>query len=55
MRQQRIDKKLTLNKNTIANLNGEEMSIAKGGKYVVTTASVCPTECFTGCDNCTDM
>lgn len=48
MRQKRIEKKLTLNKKTIANLNGEEMSIAKGGK-AVPTGSVCETECNSVC------
>jgi len=48
MKSKEINNKLSLNKNTIANLNAKEMSIANGGKKVP-TGSVCESYCYSDC------
>ncbi len=52
MKKQKFNKKLVLNKETIAKLNGEEMNEVKGGTDTINTfATVCNSGCVT-CQTC---
>jgi hypothetical protein len=50
MKNFKFDRKLTLNKNTIANLNTPEMSHLRGGDFV--TKNTCDSECCTDYNTC---
>ncbi len=46
MKTRKFDKKLALNKETVANLNKDEMKNAHGGKPF-TRETLCPMTCYT--------
>ncbi len=53
MKNKRLNKKLSINKNTISNLDGQQLGNAKGGAG--TSAFNCTSEqpsCMTVCHNC---
>jgi natural product precursor len=52
MKIKRFDKKLTLNKETIADLSNDQMEAVKGGKVTLYTPSGCPTPCDWSCIMC---
>ncbi len=57
MKSKKFDKKLALNKKTVARLNYEEMMVANGGKFSVmpTCVWICTETCsciLSVCDTC---
>lgn len=58
MKTKKIIKKLTLNKKTVVNLDGSNMSGVKGGATwfnCPTGRTYCRTECVTACPLCPSM
>ena len=47
MKAKMIDQKLVLNKKTVANLNGDDMDVVRGGGAVTKKATLCPMTCLT--------
>jgi hypothetical protein len=55
MKTKKFDKKLALNKQTIANLGTKEMHAIAGGAETQTAAcNTCIYTCMTVCENCTE-
>jgi natural product precursor len=53
MKTKKVSKRLTLNKETVSRLNGQDMKTVKGGtNYTVCT---CPTGCEGTCDTGTSL
>ena len=62
MKTKKLSKKLSLNRKTIANLNGDMMGNVYGGMYTIPAItcvtcdrSVCPTHCYTCVSRCQDQ
>jgi len=54
MKQKKFSNKLTINKQTVANVNNSEMEKAYGGAVTIiyTGCAVCPTERLSICISC---
>jgi natural product precursor len=52
MKKRDFNKKLVLNKNTVANLDLEELHSIKGGTDVTIEWTICRTRCVSECVSC---